>query len=292
MGSFGGDPSIARHLMTRIPLALLVLFGLFSILRADELRLRDGRSFDGQVVSQDGNRIVFRVPGKRLVFEERNVLSLVKRPSVFDGYAERAAALEQTPGAESEIALAQWCEQQGLVDERKAHAQRALVLVPDHPEAHRLLDHLRVGDRWLPREEALRKLGWQKRGERWLTPDEVAAERKEKEAAARWRRLEARANGLIEQLYSPSSKTAERAKKELEELAKAENIAGLVEIVQRLYADGVAYRTALVEVRARRSELTGFRRQSVSLGNGSPVTIELPSQRLTGIGTTVVVPVR
>lgn len=278
--------------MAPLSTLLLLVLVLLCPARADELRTHDGRIFEGQVVSRDGERIHFRTPAKRLIFNVKDVASLRECPSVFDRYAERLIRRPTSPETSFEIGMAQWCEVHGMQEEQRIHARNAITLSPDHPEARRLAGEVRHGQAWISREEALRLQGYQKRGDQWISPAEVAAIEKKKAEARRLRALEARINRLLQELYDDRVATAERARRELLAISKEEGLTGLPSLVASVARDADQSRNAIVEVRAQHSELLGRRQRSLSLGSGTPVTIELPETRLTSIRTTVVAPAR
>ncbi len=259
-------------------------------LRADELLLKDGQKFIGRLVDDDGTRIIFRIPERRLVYSKSRVLACTPGPSVFDEYDAQCAAGRNSLEHERTVAL--WCEEHGFLPEQAIHARNMLQYSVDDPIARRLLGHVRHDGRWMTRDEALVELGWKKRGDRWVSPDELAKEKAEALARDAHRKLERRLNELVQLMFGPSAKTAERAKADLLELGRKESIAGLAPLVERLYADARDARSVMLDVRLQHAQLQGIRTRSLSLGQGSPVTIELPESRVTSLGTTVVVPVR
>ncbi len=68
-------------------------------------------------------------------------------------YEARAAKLADGD-AKGWLALADFCEARLLLPQREAALRKVVAAVPDHPEAHRRLDEVKVGAEWLPGAEA------------------------------------------------------------------------------------------------------------------------------------------
>lgn len=280
--------------MHLFPRAMIALGVIAAVASADEVKLKDGRVFEGRVVSREDGRLVLLVPGgKKLVFEDARIDAVTPRRSAFDEHDERAAGLGSGAPAEERLRLARWCHLHGLEPEMRAQLRVVLARDPQCEEAHRLLGEIEVSGRWLPREEALPKLGWRKIAGVWRDPEEVLAIDRQKAVAKRRRELEARMNRLAGVLFDGTNKEAIAAYHELVDLARAERIAGLEPLARRLYDEGrEAAATAMLEVRLQKSTLKSLRPRTLSLGTGSAVTLELPESENVGVGTTVVVPVR
>jgi hypothetical protein len=261
-------------------------------LRADELHLKDGRILEGRLVAKKDGNVIFQEPGRRVIFPEEKVEHIVSTWSVFDEYDRRAAALNGMDGVNSRLALARWCHVQGMVQEMRAQVRKILDSDPECAEAHTLLEEVKVGGRWMPREEALVLAGWRICDGVWLTPEEVRAKVAVEAAQKRRRALEARINRLVSTLYEDSEKDAAAAYRELLALAREEKIANLSVLARELYLDGRVQRAVTLEVRLQQAQLGSIERRQISLGTGSPVTIELPRLSRVSLGTTVVVPVR
>lgn len=272
------------------PVAIVVLSVCAASARADELRLKDGRTFEGKTVARDSAKVVFKTRGGTLEFAADRVASLVEKPTAEDEYAERKRALA-AGDPEAHVALARWCETKGLYGERRAELRRAVELDPEHAGARELLGEMKAAGRWMPREEALRVLGWKKRGGVWVTPED--ARRLDAAEAEKRRREELQRvfTRLYRELFLGNETQAKRAEKELADFAKRHRLTELVDALPSIAEEARTFRTATVEVRAQQSQLTALTPRRISFGNGTGATLELPSTKTTTVRTTVGVPV-
>jgi len=83
-----------------------------------------------------------------------------KAQAVLQEYLQRRAATPDKPDAQWK--LAQWCDQNGLEEQARAHYNAVVRLDPK-------------------REAAWKRLGYKKSGDRWVKPDQLAAEKTEAE---------------------------------------------------------------------------------------------------------------
>ncbi len=277
-----------HRLMTTLTLALV----LGPLLRADELHLKDGRVFEGKVVSRTDRELVFRTRTSEITFELSRVDHVVPKTTVFDAYAERTARPLSVP--EREV-LAQWCKDQRLTREWRTELDKILAVDPDNAFVHDERGEVRVEGRWLPRDQAMPKLGYVKRAGKWVTTAEArkidAADAEKKRLAALQRRL----NDLVSALFDESQAASDAALVRLFDIAKKEDIAGLDDVVRALHSAARRVRTGadvLTEVRLQDTKLLGIEKRQVSLASGTPVTIELPRTRSVSLGTTVIIPAR
>lgn len=58
--------------------------------------------------------------------------------------------------AQQQLALADWCAKQGLKDQERVHLLRVCDFMPDHFSARQRLNHTRVGNEWVSRDELRR----------------------------------------------------------------------------------------------------------------------------------------
>lgn len=66
-------------------------------------------------------------------------------------YSEARGKASDT--ADSQVSLANWCRERGLVDQERTHLTRALVLQPDLPAVRARLGWQRIDGRWYRKEE-------------------------------------------------------------------------------------------------------------------------------------------
>ena len=208
-------------------------------------------------------------------------------------YTRRAAALRQDD-TEGRFHLAKWCLQMHL----NKSGRRALLAVvkadPEHTGARTLLGHQKVNGKWLTAWRAHQALGHVRYKGTWYTKEEGARVKAVAKERLRIKRLQRKVNSLARQLAGSSEKRRVKARDDLVAIARSEKLPHIEKAARHgfeVYKSWwSAYRTALVEVRLTQATLVGLRRRSLSLGTGSPVTIELPELRKVSIGTTVSVP--
>lgn len=261
---------------------------------ADDILLRDGRTLVGRVVSHRDGKTVVRRPWGEVTFPSSKIVGVTPKRWALDDYEDMTANLPVTAAAR--LAVATWCKKKGLTPEMKRELDLVLAAEPDHPRAHALLGHVRVGGEWMTRAEGRRARGLVRRAGKWVTREEARRLDSRRKERRRLKALERRLNGLVTGVYSLSEKRSDRARDALVKLARAEKINGLEKLAGDLYSHAIewrrAVRTATVEVRLQNAQITGFRTLPVSLGTGSSVNVQLPELRRVSIGGTVVVPVR
>lgn len=138
---------------------------------ADRIVLKDGRAFDGAVVEESTAAIRFR-SGKVSFWIPRADVARLERAEEPAAEAARRRSALAAGDADGRVALAAWCEAQGLAAEARALREDALRIAPDHAAARRALGYVRVDGAWKTEEEVARAAGRVRHGAAWVTPDE------------------------------------------------------------------------------------------------------------------------
>jgi hypothetical protein len=199
-------------------LSLLVILSLWltggDLARADVLKLRDGRQWEGTIVSETGEEVVIRTVGGPVAVPKSEIAALSRGPSREEQYAERRRAIADGDVA-GHLTLARWCRERNLVKEAQAEYQVVLTLDPENAEAHQALGHQQVDGRWLTFEEAMAARGLVQHEGRWLEPAQAA--QAEKEESRRKQELEwrQRVQGLVRTILSGTPAGQGRARAEL-----------------------------------------------------------------------------
>ena len=118
-------------------------------------------------------------------------------------FRERARRLGREDAA-GWLELGLWARSHGLTTQAREAFEHVLVVDPDNAGAHQALGDVRLGERWVGADEALRAQGLVPFEGRWVAPEERAAilreraeaaaeDRARAEASARAREAEARA---------------------------------------------------------------------------------------------------
>jgi len=213
-------------------------------------------------------------------------------------YLVRLAALPRGD-IQASLALAAWCKKKQLFCEMRACLAPVLDEDPDQAEARALLGQLKVGAHWMPKAKAYRAMGYSYYNGAWRSPAEMRSLRSE--AAQKRHRSKVRSDlgRLARILVGPDDKRSEKARDEFLAVVRREKLHRLGYEAEKAWYRARRFwkehRGALVRdrvrgtiaMRAQMSQLLGFQNVTTSLGTGSPVTIQLPRTRSTGIGTTV-----
>ena len=237
-----------------IPLALAAAaFWLLSAVpvRADVVTLKDGRQWEGTIVSESAEKVVIDTVGGPVGVARSDIAEVRRGPTRRQQYQERRARVAEDD-LEGQLALARWCREQGLRREALYHYQLVLALEPENSEAHRALGHQQVGGRWLTYEEAMAARGLVRYQGRWLEPAEAerARNRDLRRALERsWRR---RLGVLVRAFLSGGA--AERARSTAQLLAVEDPVAAPAVVELLKHRDGRVRALALKVV-----ERQGFR---------------------------------
>jgi tetratricopeptide (TPR) repeat protein len=120
---------------------------------ADELFLKDGRSFVGTVTVERDSVLIEMAYGT-IRFQREHILKIEFRETPAEEYLRRRAEIASDDPF-SLFHLARWAAEQDLQDQARQLCLEVLKLDPDHADAHRQLGHVRVDGRWLAFGEAL-----------------------------------------------------------------------------------------------------------------------------------------
>ncbi|HEY0782671.1 MAG TPA: hypothetical protein VGE98_09470, partial [Thermoanaerobaculia bacterium] len=173
--------------------ALLFLALLPVAASADDVYLKNGRSFKGVVAETSDSQVQIRLPGGMLSLPSSNVLKVEKSDSSFAEFLRREDAVKHGGRATDWLELARWAKAQGLT---QGYREAVLGAADLNPRLEGLAPHMRsLGfvlaedlDRWIPYEDSMRRRGLVKVDGEWITRAELAQRAKDKEEEARDRR--------------------------------------------------------------------------------------------------------
>jgi hypothetical protein len=121
---------------------------------ADVVTTRDGLVLEGRAV-RDGAGWKVETTEGAVVLPSSAVVKVEPGAGPRAGLSERAAKLAADDAA-GWYRLALEAEAAGVPDVARSAYERIVAVQPDHPAARRALRHERVGDAWMPEEEARR----------------------------------------------------------------------------------------------------------------------------------------
>ncbi len=179
--------------MKRAFLSLLVtglFLPLFTNASADTVYLKNGQKFEGKVVVKGDQVILISERGSKMPFPKDRVARVERGPAPWEAYASKAAKVKPDDAA-ANFELAKWCRGKKLYKRAAKHFDAVLKSEPDHTQAHKLLGHEKVGDKWLSRDDALKAKGYVQVEGKWLSPEQyVAYEAKNRSKLAANKELE------------------------------------------------------------------------------------------------------
>jgi len=137
--------------------------------------LRNGGRVEGELLNRDEvprrSYLVEVAPGARVRLTFAQVEKVLYVRPEEQEYERIRAAYPDT--VEGQWALAEWCGEQRLVEQRERHLRRILELEPDHEQARQALGYNKVDGQWMTRDEAMARRGLIYYKGRWRTRQEI-----------------------------------------------------------------------------------------------------------------------
>jgi hypothetical protein len=170
--------------------------------RGDEIVLKGGRRLVGEIVERTSTSVSIEIAPGRVTLPLSAVDRIVSGPSALSTFRQRASRLASEDAA-GWLALGIWALERGLATQATLAFERTVAVQPDNAQAQEALGHVRVGERWMTREEGYRAQGLVLLEGDWVTPQErdsrlaqrhmeTETERRRLETDARLREAEAR----------------------------------------------------------------------------------------------------
>jgi hypothetical protein len=170
---------------------LALLAPLAGVARGDVVELASGGRIEGTVATDSGlprNELAIDTAWGRLVVPRSAASKVQTRTPAEVEYARRAPTVPDT--VESQLALAQWCRDNGLVEQLRTHLGRVIALDPAHADARRQLGYQQVGGQWMSRDDVLASRGLIRHDGAYRTVQEVEVLERQRvadEQAREWR---------------------------------------------------------------------------------------------------------
>lgn len=137
----------------KISTALALVLGMSAAVLADEVQLKNGGVVRGIAREEPGKVHVDTGVGT-LTLAADDVCSVRQEDNgPIREYRERLTALGQCPSADAVFETALWTKEQHLSQFTSTLLYWTLSIDPDHAKARQMLDYVREGDRWMPRQE-------------------------------------------------------------------------------------------------------------------------------------------
>jgi hypothetical protein len=150
--------------------------------RADEVLLKDGRSFEGKIEKETKDQVAIQTRFGRMEFTRAEISEIKHGKTTEETFEERWQAAKS---AADYYDLGLWCQEKKIKNEAKRCMKRAIELEPDHEGARTYLGFVRYEGEWMTPEERDAKVrakeeadmaaqGFVRHGDRWVTLEEKA----------------------------------------------------------------------------------------------------------------------
>ncbi len=164
--------------MHRLSAALYLAVGLATAAPcpAEVFILQSGGRIEGELLNPDENprqKFVVRVAdGATVTLRADQVRQLLRERPEEAEYRRIRPNYPDT--VEGQWALAEWCLENRLLEQRQRHLQRVIELEPDHQDARRVLGYSQFDGQWMTQEEVMAQRGYVRYQGRWRTRQEIA----------------------------------------------------------------------------------------------------------------------
>ena len=154
--------------------AIVVIALVAAPVFADEVYLRGGGRFSGEIVEQTEDSVTVDIGGGYLSAPMASVVRIEEGVSPLTEYRTRAASIP--PGdAEAWRELARWAEKETLSSQAWEAYSQVVEILPDDDEANRALGRVLLGGSWVTEEESYRARGYVEFEGEWMMPAERQA---------------------------------------------------------------------------------------------------------------------
>ena len=165
-------------------IAFLAVISFCSTVFADTIILRNGGQVRGKVkVNRDANQrlkdyVVALETGGHIKFSPGQVAKHVESSPRQNAYQDLLNTMPDT--ADSHWQMAKFCSENGLIDRKDFHLQRALTLDENHQEVRKSLGHIWKDGKWISQSEEMQRRGFERYKGKWqLSRDVEIAKRKD-----------------------------------------------------------------------------------------------------------------
>ncbi|MHC4661843.1 MAG: tetratricopeptide repeat protein [Planctomycetota bacterium] len=154
---------------------------------------KNGIKIEGEIVEETSDYITVKTKYGDVTISRDDVSKIIREgqeeketepepaPVQTSEYAKRQAAAAVANSAEAFAELAKWCEESNLEDEAKKAYEKALELDPDFEPAREALGHIRVGEKWITKEEAEEGGYVQDENGKWVSGEDIEKQKEELE---------------------------------------------------------------------------------------------------------------
>lgn len=162
----------------RLKLLSIALCCWASTATADYVVLRTGGRLAGEIVPNvsgelDPRAVTVKTLSGAVVSVARDQIESVhRRKLAYEEYDRKEPTVEKS--VEAQLAMADWCKQNGLTNQRVIHLRKVIEIDPEHAATRKALGYTRHGSEWMSQDEIMRSKGFVKNRGKWILPQELA----------------------------------------------------------------------------------------------------------------------
>ena len=179
-----------RYPAVAVAAALVILGAWPRVARADIVVLADGRKIEGTVKREGDVYVITGRFGTTTRVPVYEVAEIRKSKSSFDDFTKKRDALEakgDKATAQEWFELAAFAAKQNLTHQARETYEKVISLDPAHERAHKALGDVRYEGTWMTEERAMALKGMVKVGGRWVPRQEATQAIRERSARRRER---------------------------------------------------------------------------------------------------------
>ena len=203
-----------------------------SPLLGDELFLKGGGRVTGEIVEETEATVTVDIGAGNMTVQRSAVVRIERSASPLQQYREQAAVLA-LHDVEGWRALGRRAERQGLTMQAREAFTKVKAVLPDDPEANRVLGLVQLDGHWVTEKESYTARGFVWFEDEWLAPAERQAILDERQA-----REDADRQALEEQIAADQ---AAQAEEEAREEAERDIWTGPLDNLDEIPAYGYGY---------------------------------------------------
>jgi len=202
-----------KRCLSLVPTLLLFT----AALRADDVRLANGKTFEGVIVAERDGALDLQMPGGTISISKSSVREIVPSGSPYAEYLSRVAELRRAhAGAERWLELARWASSHDMNTAAREAALEAAALDPWFADLQPVMRSLgyeldAASQQWLPFDEAMRSRGLVQVDGDWLTREDAAELRRRSAEESRQRETERMARTAAEMRLAAAQMELDRA---------------------------------------------------------------------------------
>ncbi|MFP6762544.1 MAG: HEAT repeat domain-containing protein, partial [Planctomycetaceae bacterium] len=161
----------------RILISICCLTVSVGSLRADAIFLKRSGVLRGTLTADDPDQTLVEMTllnGATVTVDRANIRNIVRQPLKVEEYEVKARSIADTLDAHR--ALAEWCRERNLTQQRLVHLEAILTFDPNHKPAHYGLGHTQFEGTWLTKKEYEQRRideGFVKFDGKWVAADQL-----------------------------------------------------------------------------------------------------------------------